>query len=311
MPRNLARAILIVLLATGCVTSRHPEVVTASSAGATSTWDEILAGPGVIEHEAVVSGRWVADLSGLVNLDHPAAEALVDAPTPIVLPVHVLRHPEHGVFVIDTGVHRGLVSGERRIVKGLVARALSDVEEVESLASILERQPAPLSGVFVTHLHLDHLLGLPDVPTEVPIYVGPGEQAPKSLMNAALRPTYRRLFGGRPPLQVWQYVDAPAPISGMVDVLGDGSLWALQTPGHTKGSTSFLVLTTEGPQLILGDTSHTWWGWTHGVEPGTFTLDHARNAESIAALRALVDRYPQIRVHVGHEMAPAAGSGAP
>jgi N-acyl homoserine lactone hydrolase len=302
MLRNLSRTVLVGLLVTGCVTSRHPEVVMDSSPGAATTWDEILAGPGVIEHEAVVSGRWVADLSGLLNLDHPAAAEVVDVPINIVLPVHVLHHPEHGVFVIDTGVHRGLVSGERRILRGLVAHALSDVEEVESLESILKRQSAPLAGVLVTHLHLDHLLGLPDVPTEVPIYVGPGEQTPKSLTNAALRPTYRRLFQGRPPLQVWQYVDALDPITGMVDVLGDGSLWALQTPGHTKGSTSFLALTTEGPQLFLGDTSHTWWGWDHGVEPGTFTDDHARNAESLAALRALVDRYPQIRVHVGHEM---------
>ncbi len=44
------------------------------------------------------------------------------------------------------------------------------------------------------------------------------------------------------------------------------------------------------------------WGWDHGVEPGTYTSDQALNAESLERLRTFVERYPQTKVYVGHEL---------
>jgi len=54
--------------------------------------------------------------------------------------------------------------------------------------------------------------------------------------------------------------------------------------------------------LMVGDTSHTVWGWENGVTPGSFTMDLEQNAQSLAALRGLVADHPQIHVHVGHEL---------
>jgi glyoxylase-like metal-dependent hydrolase (beta-lactamase superfamily II) len=87
----------------------------------------------------------------------------------------------------------------------------------------------------------------------------------------------------------------------VLDVFGDGSLWALWTPGHTPGSTAYLARTTTGPVLFTGDTCHTAWGWHNQVEPGSFTADHARNAESLGRLEALVREHPQIDVRLGHQ----------
>lgn len=285
---------MILFLLAACTLSHHPEAPAPQAAADVEGWDALVAGPGVLEHETVVSARWAVPLKGLVNLDHPAAAALENGETPMVLTVHVLRHPEHGTWIIDTGVHEGLYEGVA--LRGLVKKALGGMVVEETLASIAARQPEPIAGVLITHMHADHVLGLPDLPLDTPIYVGPQEQAPKSLQNAALRGTYSRLLDGRGPLRVWDYGDA-----GAVDVLGDGSLWALDTPGHTPGSTSFLAHTTAGPVLFTGDTSHTIWGWENGVEPGGYTLDQATNATSLAALKELVAAHPDIRVIVGHE----------
>ncbi len=53
--------------------------------------------------------------------------------------------------------------------------------------------------------------------------------------------------------------------------------------------------------LFTGDTSHTRWGWENDVEPGTFTADQARNADSLARLRRLVQEHPEIDVRLGHQ----------
>ena len=63
-----------------------------------------------------------------------------------------------------------------------------------------------------------------------------------------------------------------------------------------------LVNATDGPALFVGDTSHTRWGWDHGVPPGTFTSDHELNAVALEQLRGFVKAHPEIRVYVGHEL---------
>ena len=79
-------------------------------------------------------------------------------------------------------------------------------------------------------------------------------------------------------------------------------MWALSVPGHTPGSLAFLARTETGPVLFVGDTSHTRWGWDHGVPPGTYTEDAAGNAASLAKLRTIAAAWPQLRVVVGHEI---------
>jgi glyoxylase-like metal-dependent hydrolase (beta-lactamase superfamily II) len=244
--------------------------------------------------------------SGLINLKHQEAKAegLTDESEPIQIYFYELEHPKYGGFLIDSGVARSVA--ERRDdmpVKFPVTQVMSMDELVVHLdtKTYLEQRKTPLSGVFLTHLHLDHVLGLTDVPKDVPLYIGPGEAADGRLTHPLVRPTLAANLKGFGPLQEFSVWRAPGDELASVDIFGDGSLIGIHVPGHTEGNMAFLVRSTEGPQLLTGDSCHTAWGWEHDVEPGTFNTNGKEAAESLAALRAFAERHPEMPVHLGHQ----------
>jgi N-acyl homoserine lactone hydrolase len=292
----------------GCSFSSHP--TKPSALGTSRSARDLIAvidQAGPVEVETIASADWAIDRSGLVNLEHPKAKAagLENGEEPIQIYFHVVRHPERGMYIIDTGVERALRDDpDRAAVRGVVASVMhrEKLKFHAPLGEWLGQHKEPLRGVLLTHLHLDHVMGMPDVPKGTPIFVGPGETSAKAFMNIVVRPSIDRALEGQSPIEEWQYQpDADGRFAGVLDVFGDGSLWALSTPGHTRGSTAYVARTPKGAVLLTGDTCHTAWGWENDVEPGTFTTDHARNVESLARLRTLVREHPTVDVRLGHQ----------
>ncbi len=301
---------LSLLALSACRVSRHPTepyAPPAASRPAPTDWDAVLASPVDVEVQTVVSARWEVARKGLVDLDHPKSKeaGLKNEKVPIVLLVGVIRHPTAGDFVVDTGVSEEQATRERKgAVRGLARALTKSVEPLESLAGIVARRRLELRGVLLTHTHFDHVLGLPDVAPDVPIYVGPGELRDRRGGNGLLRPTMRRLLDGRDPVREIDPSTAIAldPFPAVVDLVGDGSIWGIVCEGHTEGSMAWLVNSTDGPALFVGDTSHTRWGFDHGVPPGSFTSDHELNVVALDRLRQFVAAHPETKVYVGHEL---------
>lgn len=304
---TLAAALLVLA---GCASTTHPlQRAQMGKNVSDAAMEQQLQTPGPVVLESVTSATWAVSLSGLLNLKDPQAAGLKDREEPIAVYAHVLRHPVYGNFLVDTGVSTHIVHNPGDYGVNWLLQKVMKLEQLQlkkPTAEIVAGLNGPLSGVFFTHLHLDHIAGMPDIGADVPLFVGTNEATSTYYQHAATQGATNGLLAGKAPLQELPFAPRPAPLGqdafeAVLDILGDGSLFAIYTPGHTPGSTSYLVRTPQGPVLLVGDTSHTQWGWDHGVEPGGFTREHARNRESLRKLKALVARHPGMRVRLGHQ----------
>ena len=154
--------------------------------------------------------------------------------------------------------------------------------------------------MFVTHLHYDHVLGVTELGRNVPVYIGPREGTHANFLHRFIVKPTRDALRGRAVYE-WRFDSAAANDLAAIDIFGDGSVFAIHAPGHTPGSTAYLVNATTGPQLITGDAVHSREGWTGELdEANGFEGDLPQIRASRAALQALAARIPGLVVHPGH-----------
>lgn len=312
MVRTRAFVLLgIFALCQACSLSDHP--VVQSKMGKPSSLEaleKLVDVPGPIDVETVNSADWTVPLSGLLNLKSAAAQAahLTDHPEPIHVFAHIVRHPQFGSYLVDTGVSEQLLADPGGHGISWLVRQVMPLDEIhikEGTAHVIARIQGGIQGVFFTHLHVDHISGMPDIPGGVPLFIGRTESSATSFQNMFVQGTTNTLFEGTAQLQEWpfQWNDdrKGIAIGDVVDIFGDGSAFAISVPGHTPGSTAYLLRTPKGPVLLTGDTSHTRWGWEHSVEPGSYTADQPTNLKSLLMLKDLVSRHPAMDVRFGHQ----------
>lgn len=302
------------LLCGACKQTHHPVLPQAQpSVVATParpiSWAGFMAQleqPGPLVLEKHIAATWEVPRSGLINLDHPTAQAakLKGGPEPIHVYFYSLEHPKHGGFLIDSGVSVAFETGQdvpvRFPIKGIMH--LERLKVHLNTTSYLASRDTPVRGVFLTHLHLDHIMGLKDIPKTVPLFVGPDEAEDRRFTHWFDRSTTEANLAGFGPLRTWRVQRDPEAPFAFVDVFGDGSALGLHAPGHTQGNMAFLLRTIHGPVLIAGDSSHTAWGWEHSVEPGSFNTDTELAAQSLDHLIELAQAHPRMTVHLGHQM---------
>jgi N-acyl homoserine lactone hydrolase len=194
-----------------------------------------------------------------------------------------LIETEHERILIDTGLHPEAV----RDPEGHYGRALFEFEQERDITEQVDLHT--VTKVVLTHLHFDHAGGLALLPRSVPVVLQRREwQAGQD--EQAVR---RNFFMPR------DYAAAEdrelVLVDGDHDLLGDGSIELLLTPGHTPGHQSVRV----GEQLILGaDVGHFASTLDDRRFP-SFADDFEAQAESADRLRGLRDA--GARVIPGHD----------
>jgi glyoxylase-like metal-dependent hydrolase (beta-lactamase superfamily II) len=298
----------LILLLQGCSLTSHPIGEHAPGKHSSSAeMERLLDQPGPIQLETINSANWSVPLAGLVNLKSTEAvqAGLKDKDEPIQVYTHLLRHPQFGNYIVDTGVSQKLVDDPGKVGVNWLIQKVMHTEKIQikkSTAEILQGIDGKLSGVFFTHMHIDHISGMPDIANYVTLYVGATESTETNFKNMFVRGATDQLLKDKQPLQEWHFNPDPQnKFDGIIDVFADGSVFAISVPGHTSGSVAFLIRTTNGPVLLTGDTSHTRWGWEQSVEPGDFTENHERNLKNLKRLKELAANHPQIVVRLGHQ----------
>lgn len=109
----LTALFIAAVLLQGCALSDHPIATPAMCKPSSSAeMERLIDLPWPIQFEAIDSAHWAVSLAGLLNLKSEAAvqAGLKDGDEPIQICAHLLKHPQRGNFLVDTGVSRKLVA---------------------------------------------------------------------------------------------------------------------------------------------------------------------------------------------------------
>jgi glyoxylase-like metal-dependent hydrolase (beta-lactamase superfamily II) len=225
--------------------------------------------------------------------------------------VYVIEHAR-GVILFDTGQDRASVTDGTYFpggVTGYVYHRLArfDIGEHDTLTAQLATlgyAPADVDTAIVSHLHEDHIGGLREL-TGSSLLVSAAEWAELAKPAPELRGFLRshiQLPGARWHQLSLEPTDDPAlaPFTESLDVMGDGSLVLLPTPGHTAGSMSLLVRRAgRRPLLLAGDLTYGADILRRGQLPG---VGHRRQlAESSRKVFALAEQQPGLVVLPAHD----------
>jgi N-acyl homoserine lactone hydrolase len=181
---------------------------------------------------------------------------------------YVIEHAK-GLLLFDTGQDRASVTDDAYFPGGLtgvlydrLARFhIGEEETLTAQLATLGYTPADVDTAILSHLHQDHMGGLPEL-RGADLLVAEAEWAELSKLRPELRGFLREHI--QLPGLNWHQIGLEpthdsglAPFSESLDVMGDGSLILLPTPGHTPGSLSLLIRRrTRSPLLLVGDLSY-------------------------------------------------------
>ncbi len=229
---------------------------------------------------------------------------------------YVIEHRD-GLVLFDTGMDPAIgtdpdyVSSAvgRFFLRRLFRFQIGPGDALSNRLAALGFAAADVSKVVVSHLHWDHIGGIAHVP-QADLLVSAREW--RQLSDAHPEREWILREHIELPGAKWRAIEfAPtddpmlAPFGGCYDVMGDGSMILLPTPGHTPGSMSMLMRSGDAPPLLfVGDLTYDGSMLMRDQVPGTG--DAAQLRSSFAKVRTLKKRLPDLVILPAHD--PRAAS---
>jgi N-acyl homoserine lactone hydrolase len=225
----------------------------------------------------------------------------------VPVPAFAVEHPGAGLMLIDTGLHPGIADDPAEGLGRIGARVLHVEMRPEWAAPLQLRgrgfEPEDVSLVVMTHLHYDHAGAVTSFPGATFVVDRAEWEAARS---GGLTHGYRRALFDHP--YDWRLLDFGAPevdsyatFGHAIDLLGDGSVRLLATPGHSPGHLSVLLRLGGGGELLLtGDAAYARRTIDEDLVP-TICPDVHRYRRSLGEIRRYVERNPDVEVVCGHD----------
>jgi N-acyl homoserine lactone hydrolase len=227
---------------------------------------------------------------------------------------YVVDHVD-GLVLFDTGQDRAVVTDPAyypdRVTAFFYRHIFRNIGigPDETLPMQLERAGYSATQVrraVISHLHSDHVGGIADIP-QAQLYAG---EEGFAYMRGPDHPERATVFRDRIeiPRARWHMIPfepthdpTVAPFTEAFDLMGDGSMIVLPTPGHLPGSVSMLVRRAAAPPLLLvGDLTYDEELLDRGQIPGVCD-DPEQLRATFAKVRAMKEHTPDLVIVAAHD----------
>lgn len=253
---------------------------------------------------------------------HPEAMALrggswrvVDFPAVAML----ILHPQEGPILFDTGYDPAFLAATAHFPERLYRLAtpvtMPAARDAASQCRARGIDPAEVRHVVCSHFHGDHVAGLHAFPNAA-IHcarAGLDDLARRGRFGRVRKGLLASLLPDDLAARAQYFEDRPrtalpadlAPFADGADVLGDGSLIAVELPGHCPGHWGMVLRdAVHGLHFLVADAAWSTEAIIRNVPPPAISanfLGHAaRGRETLAALHQLAMRNPDIRLSPCH-----------
>jgi N-acyl homoserine lactone hydrolase len=261
------------------------------------SWKEIFQNPRDITLESFKTGCVKINRRGTINIKHPNAGHIKDQILCVPIISHLIKHNEFGNYLIDAGLDVTYTNDTHGGVKGKFADEFFQ-EKNENIGYHLEKKGIKLKSIFLSHLHPDHIAGVRELPKEIPYIVGKGEL---ESYQPELYGDFLKDIDTLYEIEFSKLNEIP-PLGPSGDLLGDGSLWAISTPGHTKGHISYLINSLDTPIFLTMDASFINDNLKLKIAPCDYTEDINLAQKTLEQICEFLLEYPEVKVISGHEL---------
>lgn len=222
----------------------------------------------------------------------------------------LVRHPQ-ATFLYDTGLCTNIstyIADQPLFFRKTLANFALEQSLKCHLAS-LPVTPKELDFALLSHVHWDHVSGIPDIPG-VPLRINRVEyEAARLGLLDANKGLVRQLLSDNP----IEFFDCTGPayegFRSSHDLFGDGSIVLVPLPGHTAGNTGMFITRSNGSRLfLLGDAA---WVSENYRCPATMhpfiwanvTSDDATARQTLIQLHHFSLQHPEIPMIAMHDAA--------
>ncbi|TGQ51725.1 MBL fold metallo-hydrolase [Mesorhizobium sp. M1C.F.Ca.ET.193.01.1.1] len=215
----------------------------------------------------------------------------------------LIFHPVAGPVLVDTGYTPEALSGERRgrmlrLYGALLKPELNAAEQVLPVLSRFGLSPDDIRTVIVTHFHADHISGLSLFPKARFIasdaaWARVRSRTPRqNLRHGVFTELFQADFETRlDGLSSKPRVEANGGVPGGADLFGDGSVIAVDLPGHADGQFGLLFSGLDRPLLYAVDVQWMLQALTESRTPGFPATLIAEDAGAIEPTSAMLRHF--------------------
>jgi N-acyl homoserine lactone hydrolase len=223
----------------------------------------------------------------------------------------LVEHPGAGPVLIDTGLHPSCAIDPKQNIGRVGALAFPGLkmDPKQAVAEQLRARGIEVGDVklvVMTHLHIDHASAMSEFPNATFVFSAREWEAatePRNWQHGYRTAQFDHGFDYRTLDFEGADTDSHATFGRSFDLLGDGSIRAVYTPGHTHGHMSVVLRLAGGREaLVAGDAIYT----RHALEtshlPFRIEEEHFFR-RSLKEIQLYVQTRPDALVIPGHDMA--------